>query len=127
MTRKAPAVIDPAYPMAKAVERIMFVKQFNAGQICTNVDYVFVHESQRDQFVELARAWVKKHVPDIHSPDYTSVIDQRSVQRLADTLEDARDKGALVINLNDGQKVDMETRKFPLHLVFCCIRLLEFC
>ncbi|GAG84297.1 unnamed protein product, partial [marine sediment metagenome] len=25
----------PDYPLDKAVERIMFVKQFNAGQICT--------------------------------------------------------------------------------------------
>jgi len=40
--RKSPAIIDANYPLTKAVERIMFVKQFNAGQICTNVDYVFV-------------------------------------------------------------------------------------
>jgi coniferyl-aldehyde dehydrogenase len=44
---KSPAIIDPEFPLEKAVERILFVKQFNAGQICTNVDYVFVHESQR--------------------------------------------------------------------------------
>ena len=55
---KAPAVIDPNYPLKKAVERIMFVKQFNSGQICTNVDYVFVHESQRDAFIEEAKAYV---------------------------------------------------------------------
>ncbi|MCB1730694.1 MAG: aldehyde dehydrogenase family protein, partial [Halieaceae bacterium] len=46
---KAPAIIDPNYPLEKAVGRIMFVKQFNAGQICTNVDYVFVHETQREE------------------------------------------------------------------------------
>ena len=114
---KAPAVIDPNYPLDKAVQRIMFVKQFNAGQICTNVDYVFVHESQQDEFAKLARAYVAKHIPDIQSVDYTSIIDDRSFQRLLDTLEDARGKGATVINLCGDQQPDAQTRKLPLHLV----------
>jgi len=114
---KAPAVIDPNYDMEKAVGRIMFVKQFNAGQICTNVDYVFVHESQRDDFVARAKAYVAKHCPDINHTDYTAIIDDRSVKRLQDTVEDARSKGATVINLNDEQEVNVEQRKFPLHLI----------
>ncbi|MCB1855954.1 MAG: coniferyl aldehyde dehydrogenase [Halieaceae bacterium] len=114
---KAPAIIDPQYPLEKAVGRILFVKQFNAGQICTNVDYVFVHETQREQFVALARAYVAKHCPDIDHVDYTSIIDDRSVQRLQDTLQDARDKGATVINLCGNQEVNTAQRKFPLYLV----------
>ena len=114
---KAPAVIDPNYPLDKAVGRIMFVKQFNAGQICTNVDYVFVHETQREAFVEATKAYVARHCPDINSGDYTAVIDDRSVKRLADTLEDARGKGATVINLSPGQEINYEQRKFPMHLV----------
>ncbi|TXS96021.1 coniferyl aldehyde dehydrogenase [Parahaliea maris] len=114
---KAPAVIAPDYPLAKAVERIMFVKQFNAGQICTNVDYVFVHESQREEFVALTREYVASHCPDINHVDYTSIIDDRSFQRLEATLADARDKGATVINLSEGQEPNPELRKMPLHLV----------
>ncbi|MDJ0698496.1 MAG: coniferyl aldehyde dehydrogenase [Woeseiaceae bacterium] len=113
---KAPAVIAPDYPIEKAVERILFVKQFNAGQICTNVDYVFVHESQVDGFVEAAKAWAGVHCPDIASVDYTSLIDDRSFKRVAATLEDARDKGAEIVNLH-GQEPDAENRKFPLTLV----------
>ena len=113
---KSPAVIDPDYPMEKAVERIMFVKQFNAGQICTNVDYVFVHETKLQAFIHTATAWVKAHVPDIHSHDYTSVIDERAYQRLVHTLADAEAKGASLINLNQ-QEPDATTRKFPLTLV----------
>jgi coniferyl-aldehyde dehydrogenase len=114
---KAPAVIDPEYPLNKAVERIMFVKQFNAGQICTNVDYVFVHESQKDEFVRLAGDYARKHCPDINSVDYTSVIDDRSYQRLMDTLEDARSKGATVVNLSGNQAPNPELRKIPMHIV----------
>jgi coniferyl-aldehyde dehydrogenase len=114
---KCPAVIDPEYPLATAVERIMFVKQFNAGQICTNVDYVFVHESQKAEFIELARNYVKKHCPDINHRDYTSIIDDRSFQRLEETLEDARSKGATVVNLSGDQPANRAERKFPMHLV----------
>ena len=114
---KAPAVIDPEYPLKKAVERIMFVKQFNAGQICTNVDYVFVHHTQKDEFIRLAQAYVAKHCPDINHKDYTSVIDERSYQRLLDTLEDARTKGASITNLSGEQQPNPELRKIPMHIV----------
>jgi coniferyl-aldehyde dehydrogenase len=95
----------------------MFVKQFNAGQICTNVDYVFVHDSQKADFIEKASAWVRKHCPDINRPDYTSIIDDRSYQRLEETLEDARSKGATIVNLAGDQPGNRADRKFPLHLV----------
>lgn len=114
---KAPAVIDPDYSLSKAVERIMFVKQFNAGQICTNVDYVFLHETQIEEFVSLAQAYVAKHCPDINSNDYTAIIDAVSMQRLSDTLDDARAKGARVVNLSGSQEANVEQRKLPLHLV----------
>ncbi|MBD2859451.1 coniferyl aldehyde dehydrogenase [Spongiibacter sp. KMU-158] len=114
---KSPAVITPNYPLAKAVDRIMYIKQFNAGQICINVDYLFVHETQLDDFIREAEAWVAKHVPDIQSPDYTSIIDARSFQRLQDTLADAEAKGAKIIKLNKSQDADPVNRKLPLHLV----------
>jgi len=114
---KSPAIIDPEFPLEKAIERILFVKQFNAGQICTNVDYVFVHESQREAFIEKSREWVKKHIPDINSKDYTSIIDDRSFKRLEETLEDAREKGATIINLSGDLSANREQRKMPVHLV----------
>lgn len=114
---KAPAVIDRDYDLEKAVGRIMFVKQFNAGQICTNVDYVFVHESQRDEFVKLASAYAAKHCPDIEHTDYTSLIDDRAMARITDTLEDAREKGATIVNLCGDQPANPATRKFPMTVV----------
>ncbi len=113
---KSPAIIDPNYPLEKAIERIMFVKQFNAGQICTTVDYVYVHEDQVDNFIAEAKSWTRQHCPDIASKDYTSIIDERSFQRLTHTLQDAQEKGAKVINLC-AQEAIPEYRKFPVTLV----------
>jgi coniferyl-aldehyde dehydrogenase len=114
---KSPAIIAADYPMKKAVERIMFAKQYNAGQVCVNVDYIFVTEDRVDEFVAAAKTWVGKHCPDINSPDYTSIIDQRAFDRLTDALADAEQRGATLVNLSKDQQPNPESRKLPLHLV----------
>jgi len=113
---KSPAVIAPDYPLKKAVERIMYAKIFNAGQVCVNVDYIFVPEGSVAGFVEAVKAWVRKHCPDINSPDYTSIIDQRSFERLKRALRDAKDRGATLIDLAEGQD-GSASRKLAPHLV----------
>ncbi len=113
---KCPAIIAPDFPLKTAVARVLFVKQFNAGQICTTVDYAWVHQSQLEDFVSLAKQWVAKHLPDIHSLDYTSIIDDRSFVRLQQTLQDAKQKGATLIPLSS-QPADAKTRKMPVTLV----------
>jgi len=113
---KSPAVIAPDFPLRKAVGRIMFAKLFNAGQICINVDYVFVPEDKVDAFVAAASSFVRSNCPDIHGPDYTSIIDQRAFERLGAALIDAENRGARLINLTSGQKADPATRKFPPYL-----------
>jgi len=114
---KSPAVVAPDYPIETAVERIMWVKLLNAGQICTNVDYLFLPEDKVDDFVRLARKVVGERYPDLNGNDYTSIIDERSYRRLETALEDARSKGARLINLVEGQKPDRELRKMPPHIV----------
>ena len=94
----------------------MFAKQFNAGQICVNVDYVMVHKSQLDEFIELCGYWLKANVPTIDSDDYTSMIDQRAYDRMMATLEDAKSYGAKIINPT-GEEPNPDTRKVPVQLV----------
>jgi coniferyl-aldehyde dehydrogenase len=55
--------------------------------------------------------------PDVNGADYTSIIDQRSYDRLIAALEDARAKGARLIDLAEGQTPDASRRKFPPHIV----------
>ena len=114
---KSPTVVAPDYPTETAVERIMWVKLLNAGQICTNVDYLFLPEEKVDEFVRRAREIVQQRYPDINGNDYTSIIDERSYQRLEATLEDARRKGAKLVNLVEGQAPERALRKFPPHIV----------
>ncbi|MFI4940673.1 MAG: coniferyl aldehyde dehydrogenase [Burkholderiales bacterium] len=114
---KAPAVVGPDYSIKTAAERIMWVKMMNAGQICTNIDYVFIPEGTADEFVKQCKRLIAERYPDLDTKDYTSIIDQRSYDRLQNTLEDARAKGATVVNLADGQTPDASMRKMAPHLV----------
>jgi coniferyl-aldehyde dehydrogenase len=114
---KSPAIVAPGYSLTKAAERIMWVKMLNAGQICTNVDYLFLPEDAEEAFVAEARRICNERYPDINNGDYTAVIDQRSYDRIRDTLEDARAKGARIINLFEDQQPDASRRIFPPHLI----------
>ncbi len=114
---KAPAIVAPDFPVKTAAERILWVKMFNAGQICTNVDYVFLPRGSEADFAAHCKRLFAERFPDINGPDYTSIIDERSFRRLQATLDDARAMGATLVNLAEGQAPDPVRRKFPPHLV----------
>ena len=114
---KAPAVVCDDFPLATAVERIMYVKCLNAGQICTTVDHVFVPRAKVQEFARMAAEIVPKRYPRLESPDYTSIIDQRAFDRLIGVLEDARARGAKVIPLLGGPASDRASRKIAPHVV----------
>ncbi len=115
---KAPAVVGPDFSIKTAAERIMWVKMFNAGQICTNIDYVFLPEGATEEFAAHCKRLFAERFPDINNNDYTSIIDERAYARLTATLEDARAKGARLVNLAEGQTPNVALRKFAPHLVF---------
>ena len=73
----------------------------NAGQICLAPDYVFLPEESRDEFVAAAQKSVAKMFPHIKdNPDYTSIVNERHFERLNGYLEDAKEKGAKVVEIN---------------------------
>ncbi len=114
---KAPAILCDDFPLRLAAERILFVKLLNAGQICTTVDHAWVPRAKIDEFVATAREIVNARYPAISSTDYTSVIDERAFERLVGALEDAKSRGATVIQVIPGQPYDRATRKMSPHIV----------
>jgi coniferyl-aldehyde dehydrogenase len=114
---KAPAIVCDDFPLKLAAERILFVKCLNAGQICTSVDHAWLPRASIAAFVEHAKAIVPVRYPSLASPDYTSIIDQRSFDRLLQALDDARERGATVLPLLPGPAFDPATRKIAPHIV----------
>ena len=108
---KAPAILCDDFPLRKAAERILFVKYLNAGQICTSVDHLWMPQAKIAQFVQEAQRIVPHRYPSLDSPDYTSIIDQTAFDRLIGALDEARARGAQVIQLVPGPDHDAATRK----------------
>jgi coniferyl-aldehyde dehydrogenase len=114
---KSPAIVAPDFPLKTAAERIFWGKTLNAGQVCLAVDHVFLPRGAESEFIAQCKRLLARRYPDINGPDYTSIIDQKSYDRLEAALEDARAKGATVIDLAEGPKRDARMRKFPPHVV----------
>ncbi len=98
---KSPVVIGRSADMAVAAARIMNGKTLNAGQICLAPDYVLAPADQMDSFVSAARTSVARMFPTIRdNPDYTAVVADRHYDRLMGYLDDARAKGAEIVEIN---------------------------
>ncbi len=114
---KAPAILCDDFPLRVAAERILFVKYLNAGQICTSVDHLWMPQARIDDFVKEAQRIVPKRYPSLDSPDYTAIIDQTAFDRLLTALDDARERGARIVQLLPGPASDAATRKIAPCLV----------
>jgi coniferyl-aldehyde dehydrogenase len=114
---KSPAIVCDDFDLRVAAERILMIKYLNAGQVCTTVDHAFLPEKSVPQFVQLAREIVPTRYASLDSPDYTSIIDDRSYARLAQALEEARAAGAQVVPLLPGPALDPARRRIAPHVV----------
>lgn len=115
---KSPAIIHEEFPIAVAASRIAFGKCMNAGQICVSPDYVLCPEKNVSEFVAAFSAAVKKSYPAVkHNTDYTAIINDRQYNRLTQYLEDARAKGATVIEINPADENMDDCRKILPHLI----------
>jgi coniferyl-aldehyde dehydrogenase len=98
---KSPVVIGRSADMATAAARIMNGKTLNAGQICLAPDYVLAPADAMGTFVEEAKSAVGRMFPTIRdNPNYTAVVSDRHHARLAGYIEDARSKGAEIVEIN---------------------------
>ena len=127
---KSPAILYDDFPLQTAAERLLFAKCFNAGQVCTTVDHVYVPQSKVKEFVAAAKTIVKGRYASLASEDYTSIIDARAFKRIVDALQEAQDKGATLVPLIPGPAWDAATRKIAPHIVLnapadCALRTRE--
>ena len=94
---KSPCLIAPDMPLALAVERMIFGKSLNAGQICVAPDYVLLPRGQELAFIEAYQAHFRRLYPKgLDSPDYGSIINRAQYERLTAWLAEAKQAGAQV-------------------------------
>jgi coniferyl-aldehyde dehydrogenase len=117
---KSPVILGRSADYATAAARIMNGKTLNAGQICLAPDYVLAPEDKLETFVGEAKGAVGRMFPTMKdNPDYTAIISQRHYDRIKAHVDDARAKGARVVELKpEGEDFSQqEHRRIPPTLI----------
>jgi coniferyl-aldehyde dehydrogenase len=109
---KSPVVIGDSADLKSSAKRIMFGKTLNAGQICLAPDYVIIHKDKKEEFITEAENAIKGFYPDIKdNEDYTSIINERHYNRINSLIDDAKEKGANVHQI-DPSNEDFTQQEF---------------
>ena len=113
---KSPTIVAKDFNVKTAAERIIAGKLFNAGQTCIAPDYVMVPSGSRDAFVAACKDAVAKMYPTLlANPDYTSIVNDKHFARVTSYVEDAKTRGAKVVELNPaGETLDAASGKRKL-------------
>ena len=116
---KNPTIVGADAINEKTAESIVATKMVKAGQMCITSDYLFVPADEMVRFVGLLQKSMAKLYPKvIDNPDSTGIINERQYNRLAGYLEDAKEHGAELVEMNPaGESADPEKRKLPPTLV----------
>ncbi len=116
---KSPVIVGKTAGMDEAARRIMWGKCINGGQVCLAPDYGFIPAGSESGFVEAASRVVTGMFPTMVGNDtYVNFVNQRHYERVLGYLDDAREKGAQVIEVNPGnEEFPAEARKMPITFV----------
>lgn len=99
---KSPAIIHPSANIRTIAERTVWGKCINSGQTCIAPDYLIVHESIKDRFVDAYRETVQRFFDPggkgvQQSDDYARIISDKHFNRIKNLLQDAKEKGAKIV------------------------------
>lgn len=86
---KSPCFVFEDADLKLAAKRIAWGKYLNAGQTCIAPDYLLIHSSIYDKFLDELKDQIQHIVGDnaLTSESYTRIINERNVQRLKKLIE----------------------------------------
>lgn len=86
---KSPCIVDEGADIAVAARKIAWGKSLNAGQTCIAPDYLMVHSSLKEAFIEnFAAALRQLYGNDIKSsPHYARMVSEKAFDRVRSYIE----------------------------------------
>ncbi|MCP3101009.1 aldehyde dehydrogenase family protein [Myxococcus sp. K15C18031901] len=98
---KSPVIVDESADVRAAAERLAWGKFINGGQTCVAPDYVFVHESRAQAFVDALKAVITRFYGETEperqaSPDFSRLVDAAAWRRVKDLVDRSVAAGAKV-------------------------------
>ena len=91
---KSPVIVDKTANLDLAAKRILWGKLINVGQTCIAPDYIFVHKSIKESFIEKLKSTVVSFYGEdaSKSSDYGRIVNSRQFERLATIIHKDKDK-----------------------------------
>lgn len=109
---KSPVLVHPSSDMADVAERIAVGKLWNAGQTCVAPDYMFLPKGKTAEFLNHYEQYIKQMYPSLRdNQDYTSIINDKQYNRLQGYLDNAREQGAQLFEINPQNELLEDVRK----------------
>lgn len=98
---KSPAIVDASADVQQAAAQLSWGKCINNGQTCIAPDYVLVHESVKQPFMQAMRAnltamYSPGGQPVEDSDSYARIVSKGHYERIRALVDDAVAKGATV-------------------------------
>jgi aldehyde dehydrogenase (NAD+) len=95
---KSPTIVDETADLKAAAKRISWAKCLNNGQICIAPDYIFVHESKKDELVNQLDKSIKAMYGDSigQSDSYCRIVNNKHYHRIKSYVDDALSHDATV-------------------------------
>ncbi len=89
---KSPCIVDKDADIEVAARRIVWGKGLNAGQTCIAPDYIMLHESVKERFIEAFKHESQRlHGEDAsRSAHYVRMVNNRAFERVAGYLTEGR-------------------------------------
>lgn len=96
---KSPVIIDENSDLKLAAKTVAWLKHFNCGQTCIAPDYLFIHNTVKDAFIEFYKSYLSEfYGSDINkSNSYGRIINDKNFKRLISYLDDAKANDAEII------------------------------
>ena len=82
---KSPVIVDESANLALTAKRIVFGKFLNAGQTCVAPDYVMVHESVKEAFLDQVKHQISLQYPK--PEDIGKIINEKHFERLINLID----------------------------------------
>ena len=89
---KSPCIVDKSADVEIAAQRIAWGKTLNAGQTCIAPDYLLIHHSKQERFIEEFKKAVKRlHGDDVRqSKHFVRLVNERAFDRVSSYLNDGK-------------------------------------
>ncbi|ODA33914.1 coniferyl-aldehyde dehydrogenase [Veronia pacifica] len=113
---KSPTIIAPDMDIDLAVNRLIFGKSLNAGQLCISTDYILCPKDKVDELLTSYKKRFASMYSNQSSDDYSSVVNDGHFVRLKNLLNDAVNKGAKVHSATN-ENVPENGRRMATQLV----------